>query len=151
MKQNVSRIKKNGNKKPNIMLIIFSAIIILILILVYLLFFKSNSNNLERCSTDYELNDKAVSKVEKKIKEIDQVESVDIHLNVCIVKIIIKLKEDVETEKLKSKITESLKEFDEEVLENYDLELFVTSNNKESKTYPMIVSKHKSQKDFYWE
>lgn len=155
MKKNVSKVKKNvkqKDKKSKIMLTIVVTIIILLLLLFYLLFFKSNSNNLRGCSiTNYELTEKATSKVKNKIKEIEQVEKVDIYLNACIVKIIVNLKEDVEINVIKSKMTESLEEFDDEVLENYDLELFITSGNKESNKYPIIVSKHKSQKDFYWE
>lgn len=155
MKQSVSGVKKNikqNNKKSKIMLGIFISIIVLILLLGYLVFFKSNSNNSRGCSTtNYELSEKSTSKVENKIKEIEQVDSVDIYLNVCIVKIIVNLKEDVDIKIIKEKMTDSLKEFDEKVLENYDLELFITSNNEKSDRYPVVVSKHKSQKDFYWE
>ena len=155
MKQTVSRVKKNikrQDKKTKIMMIIVVSIVILLLILLYLIFFKTNSNNSGRCSTtDYKFSEKSTNKVENKIKEIDKVESVDIYLNVCIVKIIVNLKEDVDIDIIKSKMTESLKEFDSDVIDNYDLELFITSSNENSDKYPIIVSKHKSQKDFYWE
>lgn len=149
MKDAINRLKKDKNNK--IMIGIIVGIAILLLILVYFLFFKSYSKNTERCLVDYKIGSKSFIKAENKIKEIDSVKDVDIYLNVCIIKIVVELKEDVELNTIKSKMTESLKEFDKELLENYDLELFIKSDNKESNVYPIIVSKHKSQNDFYWE
>ena len=155
MEQKVYKSKHGINKRSKqsqIMMGIVIGIVVLLLVLVYLLFFRTNSKNIGRCSTDeININQKIVTKVESKIKEIEQVDSVKIQGNVCIVKIIVNLTSDVELDTLKSKMTESLKEFDTSILENYDIELFVTSDNKDSETYPLIVSKHKSQKDFYWE
>lgn len=148
-----SRIKsfKNKSKKTKIMSLIIIIIAVILLSFIYILFFKSNSKNVGRCPVDYKISDSTSSKVKAKIKEIQNVDDVDIYLNVCIVKIIINLSDDVDVDIIKSKMTESLQEFDKELLENYDVELFIKSKNKESDKYPIIVSKHKSEKDFYWE
>lgn len=143
--------KSKKNNKSKVMIGIVLGIVVLLLILGYLLFFGTNSKNGGRCDYEYEISNKTFSKVKNKIKEIDQVKKVDIHLNVCIIKIIVELSADVEIDTIKTKMTESLEEFDKELLDSYDLELFIKSDNKESDKYPLIVSKHKSQKDFYWE
>ena len=62
----------------------------------------------------------------------------------------VKLKEDVDVEKIKSASAEMLKAFKKKELKYYDFSLYVTSDNKDSETYPVNVTKHNSRDNFAW-
>lgn len=147
----MTSIKKKKNIKPFILIGGIVLLIILIVILCYLLFFKSSDLSATRCSTDeYKVEKKIITSAKEKIMEIEQVDNVEIYKNVCILKIVINLKEDIKLDDLKKKMTEVIEVLGNDVNEHLDISLFVTSNNKESKTYPLNVSKHKSREDFAW-
>lgn len=137
-------------------IIVLSIIVIIIIILFVLLgLFISNSNKNpygDRCDEqeNYKISNKKIKSVEKKFKEIEQVNDIEVYTKLCTIKIIVNLKEDVELDLIKTKAKEVLELFSEDELKFYDFALYVTSNNKKSEIYPINVSKHNSREDFAW-
>ena len=133
--------------------IIISVVVLLIIILSVLiyknLFAQSNSTRYEG-KENYKLTNNEINFVEDKIKEWDDVKSVDVYTNSKIIKIVVKLKNDIDFEKIKEQANESLSGFSEENLTYYDVEFFVQSSNKDSETYPQIGYKFKTNKEFSW-
>lgn len=141
-------MKKNKKK-----IIVISVVAILILILSFLvyrsLFYSSNSSRYDGIE-NYELTDKEISSVKDKLNELENVDSIDIHINSKIIKIIVKLGDDVKFENVKSKADEAISEFSEDNLSYYDIEMFVESSNEESEIYPQIGYKFKTNSKFSW-
>lgn len=106
----------------------------------------------DRCDEreNYNLENKTIKAIKKKYQEIEEVKDIDVYTKLCTVKIIVNLKSDVDIEIIKTKSKEILELFSEDELKFYDFALYVTSDNKESETYPINVSKHNSREDFAW-
>ena len=71
-------------------------------------------------------------------------------VQITLIKIIVKLSEDVDFEAVKEKSNESIPLISEDNLKYYDVEIYYESNNKESEVYPKIGYKHKTQEAFVW-
>lgn len=141
-------MKKNKKK-----IIIITVIVVLILVLLFLvynsLFSSSNSTRYDGIE-NYELTKKEISSVKDKLNELDNVKSVDVYINSKIIKIILKLSEDIDLESIKTKANEVLSGLSEDNLEYYDVEIFVDSLNEESEVYPQIGYKFKTNSEFSW-
>lgn len=85
-----------------------------------------------------------------KINELENVKDVDIYIDSKIIKIVVKLEEDIDFESIKTKANEVITSFSEENLSYYDLEFFVESSNEESEVYPQIGYKFKTNSEFAW-
>lgn len=137
-------------------IIIISVILIIIIgffIFLWMVLTDNNKNPYgDRCDEriNYLITDKKMKSVEKKFKEIEQVNSVEVYTKLCTIKIIVNLKEDIDIENIKAKATEVLEIFDEDELGLYDFALYVTSDNKDSEVYPINVSKHATRDNFAW-
>lgn len=143
-------MKNLKNKK---IIIILAIIILVILFLIFLKVLSGNKNVYgDRCSDrdNYKLSNDTINKAKETIKTIDNVDSIDIYTKLCTVKIIINLKEDVEIDKVKKMSEELLTNFKEKELKYYDFSLYVTSDNEDSETYPINVTKHNSKDAFSW-
>ena len=143
--------KKNTKK----LIIIVSVVVIFIVLVVlggFLLISHNKNPYGDRCSdrNNYEISDETIKKVEKKFKEIKEVDKVEVYTKLCTVKIIVNLKTDVDISAIKTKAKESLAVFSEKELGYYDFALYVTSDNEESDVYPINVNKHNSREDFAW-
>ena len=94
-----------------------------------------------------------ISEVFSDLKELDSV-NVFIDTNKDsqsrIIKISIKLKEDVKFDDLKTLCNSSIEKVSEDNLDYYDMEVFITSEDKESEIYPQIGYKHVSNSEFSW-
>lgn len=135
--------------------IILSVIIVLIIILLFI-FIKLLANKKsvygDRCkdSDSYKISKKEIKKAKEVIKSIDKVDKIDINTKLCTVKIIINLTEDVDLESIKAMSSELIKVFSKKELKYYDFSLYVTSDNKDSETYPINVTKHNTRDAFAW-
>jgi len=139
--------------KKNYKLIIVALIIIVIFILglfIYKNIFKENSSNRLENIEKYKLTKKEINSVEEKLNEIGNIDSIDIYTNYKIIKIFIELKEDVNFEDVERISNEAIEKFSSDNLEFYDLEIFVDSKNEESKVYPKIGYKYKTNSKFAW-
>ena len=141
-------MKKNKKK-----IIIITVIVVLTSVLLFLvynsLFSSSNSTRYDGIE-NYELTKKEISSVKDKLNELDNVKSVDVYINSKIIKIILKLSEDIDLESVKTKANEALSGLSEDNLEYYDVEIFVDSLNEESEVYPQIGYKFKTNSEFSW-
>ena len=138
------------NKK---LVIIGSVIVLLILFFVLIKVIGGNKSIYgDRCSDrdSYNLSSKTIKKAKDTIKTIDKVNDIDIYTHLCSVKIIINLSEDVDIETVKNMSNELLKDFSKKELKYYDFSLYVTSDNKDSETYPINVTRHNSKDSFAW-
>lgn len=147
-------MKTKLKNKKNIIIIGVSLVIIIFLFLVVrVIFFDGDSNKYgDRCSdrNEYAISNDTIKDVEKKFKEIEEVDKVKVYTKLCTVKIIVTLKKDVDLDTIKNYAKASLELFSEEELGYYDFSLFVSSNDKDSEVYPINVSKHNSREDFAW-
>ena len=141
------------NKKRNIKIGVICGIVLLFIViiaLIYNLLFTSTKNTRLDDISKHKLTKKEISLVKEKIQELENVEDVDVFSNVKIIKIIVKLSEDVDFEAVKAKSNESIPLISEDNLKYYDVEIYYESNNKESEVYPKIGYKHKTQEAFVW-
>ena len=138
------------NKKKLIIISIIIVVIFIFLVLIYKnVFSKSNDvryKNIEK----YKLTNNEINSVKKQIKEIDEVKKVDVYIDSKIIKIVVKLSEDVDFEKIKTTANDSLTKFSEDNLSYYDVEFFIDSSNDKSEVYPQIGYKFKSNSEFSW-
>ena len=147
-------MKKKMNPKLTICItsLVIGLIIIVLLVKIYNnLFPNSGSKRLEGIE-NYNLTSEEVNAVKEKINELENIESIDVHTNDELTKIItifITLKEDIDLEKVKSKLDEVIPLFSEDNLKFYDIQVFVKSN-EESDVYPQIGYKHKTSSNFAW-
>ena len=140
-------------KKKIVKYIIISIVVLIILIasfIVYKNLFASSESSRYEGIENYKLTNNEINSVKDKIKELENIKDIDIYIDSKIIKIVVKLKEDVNFEELKKKANESISGFDEENLTFYDVQFFVQSENKESEVYPQIGYKFKANKEFSW-
>ncbi len=89
-------------------------------------------------------------------KDLEKLESINVYLESSkenesrIIKIRIKLKEDVKFDDIKDLCNNSIEKISEDNLGYYDVEVFITSNDEESDVYPQIGYKHTSNSEFSW-
>lgn len=132
------------------------AIVIIIGIVSFILYYIHNSTHGgiygNRCKdhSKYAVSDSLKKKVIAKYKEIEEVKSVDIYDKLCTIKIMIDIDKDVDLEIFKTKSTEVLSLFKKKQLKYYDFSLYINSEDEESQTYPINVTRHKSEADFLW-
>jgi len=151
MKKFVKRFVKILKKYYKLIIIILVLIIIAVLgIFIYKEMFADGVSNRLEGIEDYSLTKKEIKSVKEKLNEIENIDSIDIATNYKIIKIFLVLKEDVDIEKVKKICNESIEEFSEKNLSFYDLEIFIESKNKESKIYPKIGYKYKTNLEFVW-
>lgn len=143
----------NFIKKHKFISVIAGLILIfLIFIVVLIINFKTGSIYGDRCkdNNEFKISNKTINEAKDEIEKLDNVKNIDIYTKLCTVKIIIKIKDDVDINSLKQVATNTLKVFSEDELNYYDFALYVISDNKTSETYPINVSRHKTEKDFAW-
>jgi len=134
-------------------LIIAILVVIVMLILSFLIYVKifkeSDSNRLEKID-EYKLTKEEISKVKETFDELEQIKKIKVYTNYKIIKIYVTLENEVNLEKIDELSKKSLDNFKEENLEYYDIEIFVDCLNEESKIYPKIGYKHKTNSEFTW-
>lgn len=128
---------------------IIISISVLIILICKNLFDNSESNRLDNIE-NHEISKKEINLVEENLNKLEFVENIDILTNYKIVKIFIKLKEEVDFNKVNEIVVESINNFSEKNLGFYDVEIFVDCINEESEIYPKIGYKHKSNSEFAW-
>lgn len=143
----------NWIKKHKFISVIIGLVSIFIIFIVVLII-NSNTGNVygDRCSDhrQFEISKKTINKAKDEFEKLDNIKDIDIYTKLCTVKVIIKIKDDVDINSLKQAATNMLNVFSEDELNYYDFALYVISYNKNSETYPINVSRHKTEKDFAW-
>lgn len=139
--------------KKNIKYTLLALIIIIFFVIGFMvyknLFAGTISNRLEGIKEHIITNNEKNS-LKDKLNELENIDSIDVYTNSKIIKIMVKLKEDINLKDIKEKANEAILSIDENNLKFYDIEIFVESENKESEIYPRIGYKHKSNEKFSW-
>lgn len=93
--------------------------------------------------TDTETND-----LIKALKEKDYVTTASTHISGKIINVLVEVEEGTSKSKAKSLQDEVLKAFTDDQKNFYDIQLFITNENKDAKGYPMIGYKNSTDKNF---
>lgn len=93
--------------------------------------------------TDTETND-----LIKALKEKDYVTTASTHISGKIINVLVEVEEGTSKSKAKSLQDEVLKAFTDDQKNFYDIQLFITNENKDEKGYPMIGYKNSTDKNF---
>lgn len=133
-----------------IMLLVIITIIFILGFFIYKNMFANSVNSRYKDIENYKLTNNEKNSVKDKIKELEKVKSVKIYKDSKIIKIVVKLEDDIDFESIKVKANEVITSFSKENLSYYDLEFFVESANKESEVYPQIGYKFKTNSEFAW-
>ena len=130
----------------SVILIIFIAIFIAVKKVVnYLTPSTKQSVYGDRCDAvkDYPVTKDIKSEIKKSLKAYEAVEFKNIDVKCRLIDITINLKEDITDETLYELGYNLIASMPEDIVKLYDIELFVTSSNKEDETYPRIGTHHK--------
>lgn len=143
-------MKKNSKKW-----IIIGVVIVVILLLLFLIYksvFASGRDSRNKDMSSHKLKNNEINAVESKIKEVEEVKSIDIHTNnnSRIIKIVVILSSDVDFKKMQEIANASLSSFEEDKLAYYDFEFYIDTENEESEVYPKIGYKFKTNSEFSW-
>ncbi len=139
--------------KRYIKYIILLVIIIVIFILGFFIYknlFADSVNSRYKDIESYKLTNDEKNSAKDKINELENIKSVKIYKDSKIIKIVVKLDEDIDFESIKTKANEVISSFSEENLSYYDLQFFIESANEESEIYPQIGYKFKTNEEFAW-
>ena len=93
--------------------------------------------------TDTETND-----LIKALKEKDYVTTASTHISGKIINVLVEVEKGTSKSKAKSLKDEVLKAFTDDQKKFYDIQLFITNENKDAKGYPMIGYKNSTDKNF---
>lgn len=129
--------------------IVCLALAILVFVAVYSMFNPSNSKDIygSRLDNEIAVSDNDVENVKTKLNETGIVNTITYNKNVRIIKFIINVKDDTEVEDSYELGNVILENFSKEILEYYDVEVYVTSNTD---SYPMIGYCSKNADIFTW-
>ena len=139
--------------KKYIKYIVLLVILIVIFILGFFIYknmFADSVNTRYKDIDNYKLTNDEKNSAKDKINELENIKEVKIYIKSKIIKIVVKLDEDIDFDSIKTKANEVISSFSEENLSYYDIEFFVESSNKESEVYPQIGYKFKAKEEFAW-
>ena len=134
--------------------VIAIAVVLVIFIIIFIAFKKvvnylspSTKQSVygDRCDAVAKIpvDKKAQNAIKDVFKEYDKVEFKKIDVKCRLIDIIINLKEDMTDEEVEEMSKKLLTVIDEKIVNNYDIELYITNSNKENDTYPRIGTHHK--------
>jgi len=133
-----------------IVLLVIIIVIFILSLFIYKNLFEDSENSRYKDIGNYKLTNDEKNSVTNKINELENIKNVKIYKDSRIIKIIVKLEEDIDFENLKIKANEVITSFSEKNLSYYDLQFFVESSNEESEVYPQIGYKFKANSEFAW-
>lgn len=139
-------------KRKLIIIIAVTILVFALVLIVYNNVFAGNKTGRNSDISKYEITKKEITAAKDKLNELENVKSVDIHTNndSKIIKIVVVLKDDIEFAKIEKVAKEVLTKFSKKNIEYYDVEFYVDSENSDSKIYPKIGYKFRTNADFSW-
>lgn len=122
---------------------------ILVFVAVYSMFNPSNSKGIygSRLDNEVVVSDSDIENIKTKLNETSIVNTITYNKNVRIIKFIINVKDDTEIEESYKLGNLILENFSKEILNYYDVEVYVTSNTD---NYPIIGYCSKNADTFTW-
>ena len=95
-----------------------------------------------------ELTEKDTEGIVKKLEEDKMVNSASVHISGKIVNVLIEVKGDTKVSNAKKLSDIAIKDLEKEELAFYDIQVFITNEDKEAKGYPIVGYKSSSSKKF---
>lgn len=152
---------KNNKKKATIIgvLLLFLILIFIFLwgVIAYLIPDTKESVYGDRCeiTEDYPIEKGKEDKLKKFLEDYEKMELVDFDVKCNLIDIIIEVDDETSFSDVKSMSKKMLKEFTDDELKYYDIELMVKSNKDDSEDYPRIGTHHKEingsmNEEFIW-
>lgn len=146
----------NFIKKNKLIVILGSILILFAIVLLFLLMsFLPNTgkdkygNRLNRIEK-VEITKQTLQKLDKEIESTDYVVSAESSIQGRIINIIINVKEDTDRKDVRQLANKKLEFFEENELEYYDIQIYLTNEDKSDKDYPVIGYKHKTSNEIIW-
>ncbi len=133
-----------------IVLVVIMIVIFILGFFIYKNLFADSVNSRYKDIESHKLTNDEKNSAKDKINDLEKVKNINIYKDSKVIKIVVKLEEDIDFESIKTKANEIITSFSEENLSYYDLEFFVESSNKESDVYPQIGYKFKANEEFAW-
>lgn len=99
---------------------------------------------------NYKIEDSRITEMKTVVVENENVESIDYLLEGRLVDITITVKDETERDVAKALADQTLTYFTDEQKGYYDIQVLISSNNKESVKYPIMGYKHKSSGALVW-
>lgn len=98
----------------------------------------------------YKINDVEVTKMKADVLSTDKVNEVSYSLQGKIINIRVKVKDTVDKVNAKLLVEPILNNFTNDQKQYYDMQLFITSENKTMEGFPIIGYKHHTSVSFVW-
>lgn len=100
--------------------------------------------------SSYKIEDKKINEMKDVVGKLDGVVSIDYLLEGRLINITIKVKDEVERDIVKGYADQSISYFSDDEKKYYDIQVLITSENKQSEKYPIIGYKHKTSESLVW-
>lgn len=98
----------------------------------------------------YPIEDSFVNDIKNMLEETGYVNSISYDLEGRIINFIIEVKSDVDLTTSRGLADKIAEQFNDDYKAFYDIQIFLTSEDKESEIYPTIGYKHKTSVGFKW-
>ena len=95
-----------------------------------------------------EVTTEQTNELVKNLKDSKYVASASTHISGKIINVLVETKEGVSIKQAKTLRTIVLEAFEDDQKSFYDIQLFITNENKDAKGYPVIGYKNSSEKNF---
>lgn len=140
-------LKKN---KFTIFIVLFFVILLILMLQVKNLFFPSggDANYGDRLNGIVEVSSDALSTASTTLKENEKVENADISVSGRILNAVITVQDSVSLADAKAIGEGVVKLFEESILNDYDIQVFLQKNNPEENDFPIIGYKAKKSESF---
>lgn len=147
----------NFVKKHKIGLIVIGVCLTLIILLFFAVkntFFAKISdskygNRLDGIES-YPITDSLVTDIKNGLSENEIINSVSYDLEGRIINFIVEVKPETDIAKAKEAVLKILEYFNDEYKAFYDIQVFLTCEDKENTIYPVMGYKHKTSSSFKW-
>ncbi|MBR6690117.1 MAG: hypothetical protein IKL65_02165 [Bacilli bacterium] len=136
-------------KKKSIKYILVALVAVLLFVLLFFIYknvFAGTESSRYKDKENYKLTNDEKNSVKDKINELEGIDNIDIYIDSNIIKIVVKLKEDIDFETLKTKANDTISSFSEENLSYYDVEFFIDYVEQQNQ----IGYKFKTNSEFSW-
>lgn len=149
--------KKNSGGAGVIVTVVVLALAVMSLFgyIVYKNIFANVESKRYEGIEEHKLTLDEINGVKEVFADKEEVDKIDVYIESNknaksrIIKIRIKLKEDIKFSDMKDLCNSSVEKISEDNLSYYDLEVFISSDSEESE-YPQIGYKHRSKTEFSW-
>ena len=132
--------------------VVVLVIVVFVLVLQEFLFSFSNGSLYGNRLSGIESVEVTTSELDSALEIFDEdevISSSESNVRGKIINITLKINEEIEVSAARELSSKLLGEFDEDVLNFYDIQLFIDTES-ESEMYPIIAYKHKTSEEFMW-